>query len=757
MKKQKAIPRQITLKVIHDREFKDDLFVYVFDRSGELVESAPVKRGSAKLKISKRRLLTGKTFIAPKAPEGSSKSPSLKSMKRLNAFQPILQEGIRGDFVDSVRIPEGFLDHWCFCRCYITGKVVRSSDGRSVCGARVHICEVDRLPWIILDLPYREVFRLRDEFLKAIKVKPPFPWPYPDPPPYAIDSEIVTPVDLVRTPQIPIPPPVMEDEPMQFSFSETAADVQEISPQPLPPTLTATSIASLNSSSVTVVRQALVDNSKFIIPYLCHWPWWRRYDCDEIGVVETGPGGRFGFHYFYDCDGDKPDVYFWVEFQFGSTWETVYEPPIACYTYWEYQCGTEVTIEITDPRVPACDIEPDPPGMKVLVMSIGDEISLNEIMGSGTPALEGLTTDGAPFGGRLEPHVWFGRSDLIGAGITKYRWSYRRLTGPDGVTPNIGTWTTMIRNVGRHYSFIDSDGDLNFPFESLGPDGNSLFRIKPLDPPAGGIGWESIDAREDSASAFFVTTRLPHGLPGTPSASQIAQQTAGKYELKLELFRDDNSLVDDWEDEGIELYVATNNAPFGPETADTDLAAEYNKLRVPEDDHTGKLAGFRMVLRVDNNPCSARIHPITGAGLTTGSDNCGFIEYTPGGFAVANVSFEAVHPNNFATFRFVTRRGLSARIPEASISSGKVGDTSVAANLGLDFNLSGSFTYSKSVSVNDLLHSNTPPGVTPCDRAAFAERLYVDAMATDGWRTLHQYDDSALAAFALDTPCPDCP
>ena len=50
-----------------------------------------------------------------------------------------------------------------------------------------------------------------------------------------------------------------------------------------------------------------------------------------------------------------------------------------------------------------------------------------------------------------------------------------------------------------------------------------------------------------------------------------------------------------------------------------------------------------------------------------------------------------------------------------------------------------------------MLTSNTPVGHTPCIKAAFAENLYVAAMATDGWSRLSGLDASGVpVAFALE-------
>jgi hypothetical protein len=346
-----------------------------------------------------------------------------------------------------------------------------------------------------------------------------------------------------------------------------------------------------------------------------------------------------------------------------------------------------------------------------------------------------LTTTGEPFGGRLEPHVWFGRSALIGAGITHYRWSYRRLTSSDGTTAVSAGWHTLGREVIRHYAVIDPtppDFPLSFPPYTLGPDpafpGQDLFQIQPVDPPAGSDGWAPIDAHEDSASAFFLTHLLESG---------NAEAAAGKYELKFELFRSDGSLVN-ITDASVLLKVANIDAPFGTATPTTSVpTAEHLIL-----DGSGKTVGFRMVVRVDNNPCEAQIYTVSGAGLTVDAD-CGFINYAPG--SSAHISFKARHRHDFATFSFSIYRGTSINVPEATVSG------SVGASPLNGFVRSSSSVFSKDAPVNTLLTSNTPAGHTPCTKAAFAENLYVAAMATDGWTRLSGLDASGLpVAFALE-------
>ncbi len=57
--------------------------------------------------------------------------------------------------------------------------------------------------------------------------------------------------------------------------------------------------------------------------------------------------------------------------------------------------------------------------------------------------------------------------------------------------------------------------------------------------------------------------------------------------------------------------------------------------------------------------------------------------------------------------------------------------------------------FSKDVPTADLLRA-IPPDIA-CTKAAFAENLHVDALATDGWNTLNHLDaDAVPVAFALE-------
>lgn len=798
-------------------DFKESVTAFAFDCRDNLLDSASVKNGQTKLIVDDSQAKRTRIFFAPTLPKNRQDPPTLDMMTRLHAYEPVWRFNPEAQVQEILPVPGHLLDYWIWCLCRVRGRVVRpvpangSTEDRPVCNARVHICEVDCLPHFILRLPDLEIFRLRDDLLKELEHRIPrlekIPSPIPDPGPlrdygayFQADSRVVdpSPENIARMNRIDVSDPalgfenvpkiVTEQMPLLRQTQKVAiktssptisplkcqSDIRTINPQPEPPGLPERSAslsilpnesrAALLSSSALTVRDALIANVNLILPLLCYWPWWWwRFVCDELRTIETDKYGRFDTFIGYLCAGDKPDLYFWIEYWLEGSWQTVYKPPIPCYTYWNYACGDEIKIRVTDPRVPACDGPPNLPGLQVAIMSIGNYIGFSEILPSSAGVNEGLTTDttgvypsgvaidGRPFGGKLEPHVWFSRSALIAAGITHYRWSYKRLTGPDGVTPNVGTWQHMDRNVVRHYSVIDPvTEDLSFPADTFGPDsaypGKDLFRIQPMDPPSPGIDWEVRDAREDLASAHFETHKLEGG---------NAQAAAGKYEIKLELFNPTVSInmPVNLTDTGVQLKVSDQPAPIGTDT-DTTITAPAENLIV---NGSGKVMGFKMVLRVDNNPCQAGIYTISGSGLSI-DPYCGFVEYTPG--ADVSVTFKAWHPNKFGTLRFRIHRGTSINVPEASVS-GSIAPGSLLSYAGAGdppFTRDAAGLYSKApIPVTTMLTSNNPPGGTLCNRAAFAETLYVWSLATDGWQRLSYLDASGTpVAFALAEPCPPC-
>lgn len=729
---QKSVSFRIGVEGKPDRPV--DATLYAFDAAGELIASTPVREGAAQLDIKPFRLRRARLFVAPTQPEGRAERPTLKTMERLNAYEPSwrFERGRRQ--YELLPIPELIWPHWWWCSCRVRGRVVKVENlggvtyEKPVCHARVHICEVDRLPWIIAKLPDAAIYRLRDELL--LELGRPFP-PDPNPPdpPYRIDPGVID------------PSPAVSRAASVFG----KLDLVALNPQPLPPkALSSISPVSLDlplalrsamlSRSPRLLRDALISHIDLIRPFWCRWPWleaYHFYTCDELAVIETDEHGRFDTTIWYRC-GDHPDLYFWVEYSIGGSWQTVYHPPIRCNTHWNYACGSEITLRLHDPRVRGCGDRPEVLGKKVVVKTIGRQVSMGEIhRGSPAPAVEGLVKEGwlhasrpSPFGATLEPRVDFG-SGLAAAGITHYRWSHR----PLGSTSE-ADWQVIDEPVSRHYRVSTPAGDPTiYSSLQIGPDTSLTGYFTVIDPalPANGEDWEVLDEGYDLASAYLDTTPL----------------AAGKHELKLELFKNVGGTMHrvDLTAEGVELYEITDPAPL-VEGSYTTAPATGGRLLTAG----GSTVGYRLVIHVDNRVCFGTINDVVVGGEPAG--RCGFLEYD----ALTDealISFRASHPANFATFGF--------RLVRVTTPVGEGAASGLVDDLGANgFTRSGD-TFSKPLSISLLMSSGLPEDETPCTRAAFAEELDVYALATNGYDRLAHLDaprtaDPAqvdLRAFAI--------
>lgn len=757
-----------------DRGSDAEAAAYLFDRGGNLIASSPVAKDIAKLTIDD--LPRGaRLFIGPLLDHAEREdAPSLSTMNRVDAYEAQIRLRPDVDLYDIGRVPELVWPHWPLCACRVKGRVLvqKTSPGgvivqAPVCNARVHICEVDRLSWLIERLPDIDIFRLRDDL--ADLIRRPFPRP-PEPDagllrniaelpvlPRQLNTSMATRVisnvieAAALNPQ-PLPPGDTvgfnpQPDPPIAQFRAPGDDVS-FNPQPEPPAdpfrlMPQPAQFALQSKSAPVVRRALLDHLDLIRPWICYWPWLHRwfYTCDELRVVSTDDQGRFEATIWYPCSGDKPDLYFWVEYSIGGSWTPVHRPPIPCHVWWNYPCGTNVTITVTDPRVPGCGDVPDLKGKQVVVKTIARQVSMGEINRqpstidpAADPAQAGTVKPGSihavkasPFGATLEPRVDFG-SGLKPAGITHYRWSYRPLG-----SASEDDWAAIHADVLRHYRETPSGPLAPTIYKSarVGPDlaisGGYFFEIEP-DLPAGGDDWEVLDESYDLASAYFDTMGL-----------------LGKYELKLELFRKTGSTMTrvDLTAEGVGMNHVIDPAPLTDATYSA-VPASHDRLLV--DPGTGHTIGYRLLLHVDNRQCFGTINSVS---VTPGVNDtkCGFLEYGPG--ASAQIAFRANHPGNFASFDFDVSR-VATPLPSAS-AAGLVDDSMVNG-----FVRSGD-QFSKSISITGLLNESLPLGDTPCVRAAFGESLRVHALATNGYSRLSAYDapnpnpagQIGLRAFAI--------
>ena len=741
--------QQITFKVgmEGDPPQPSDITGYLFDAEGIVVATAPLLEGTVQFKVADNLLSKARLFIGPKISE--EKLPeklATEKLERLHAYEPIWKYEAGKEVYEVEPIPGVLWPKWPRCTCRVRGRILKRTTlegittDRSVCDARVHVCEVDPLSRLFARLPDDLILRTRDEFFK-IWEEPPRPLPDPEPDPWFNDApKIIDPnpkilreslfAKISQTMVNPQPEPFLESRLVQsktVSMSRLPAHgYASLGPQPIPPGLPPEIHFAMASNAIPLVRKTIVENIELIRPWVCIWEWlwpYFHYDCDEAAVVITDSMGRFDTSITYPCLEDHPDLYFWVEYSIGETWETVYRPRIACYTHWDYACGNEVTIRITDPRVHGCGDFTTLYGKKVVVKSIGRNVSMGEIYREdegltfpGTGSKNGTVKEGwlhahknSPFGETLEPRVDFGKG-LKDAGVTHYRWSYRELGEEDE-----DVWIVINTPVARRYRELSDPGEPPvYKVKTIGPaEGISGYYVE-IDPelPTNAEDWAPSDERYDLASARLDTRALD----------------PGKYELKLELFRQAGTGMERviWDDEDIELYEINDAAPFEDKEITSEEPTDDRKYF---DETTGSLLGYRLVVHVDNRTCFGNVLPVT---VAPGNIDlkCGFLEYGPG--AIATISFQAGHPNDFASFDFDLVR-VSTQLPSAS-ANGLVG-----ANTVNGFDRVGD-TFTKSIKVENLFNERLPVGETACTRAAFAEDLWVYALATNGYNRLRYLD-----------------
>lgn len=739
-----AIVTNVKFEGVKEKEQPPQTFVYIFDSTGKLLDSEPVdvKKCQARLSLpSESAERTVRLLVGPRLEEG--KIPTLSTLSRMGAYEKRLRVDPDNPKID-LTILDPVWRPWFLCSCVVRGRLVKRltlPDGSTkelpICHARVTICEVDPIPIIIARLPDDILRRLRDELL--VIVRKPFP---PPPPPEELPGPFLG----------PLPGPLAESRIMLKETGTLHAGMmlsgspvpKEAAAQPMElrqfDTKTQNNIQAIAmTASMVELRRNLIDIAHVIRPFICHWPWLNPffyYHIDCIRTVMADENGRFQTTIWYPCFGDKPDLYFKAEQLHGGVWETIYGPSVRCNTYWDYACGTEVVINVTDPSaIPCVPEDPVNPPAGVTTWVMPYAVGNTKIWGTppmAPPAPVGwVKSDGktdysgivdAPFGSTLGFRHGYS-FNIPSADIKYYRWSYRK--------GNSGSWKHMDIPVYKHY-VKQSPGMLpTFPAKSLGPHtigaNSELFEFKPNSPPLPDPGdpagtftyWPTDDFFGDIYSGFLNTIAL---LPNIAGA-------AGQYQIKLEVFDSMGDQV--LPGAGTFHFIV----PSGVEADGVTVIAR--ETQASEID----AGGFVFSLHIDNNGCTAVIDaPHIGA--TAVADACGFLRYDLASAANVTIAFHAKHPNNFATFSFGIVRG--ATYVNAAAASGEVAAPTAGGSAGPPvvppYTGDGIGNFTKDFARAALLDT--------CVNAAFSENLYVAGKATNGWGRIG-YDASYVRAFAL--------
>ena len=761
-----TVPIRIQLAGAKADDKLENLQALLFDRLGKAVASSPLKltrkgvsfSAEGVLKASPEQLASARLVVAPMVPEGVA-MPTTRELleRRLGAWTEPLRLDPREPRIEFTIPRPGWLPWPRLCVCWVRGKLVkrvRLPGGQvldlPICHARVTVCEVDRWRLLLERLPRPELGRLREDLLEVIRRRIPLPEPEPEPFFDPLGGAQLRLNTVPRTAQISQTAQMSQTPPMTQRLAPALlqrAGLNAATPlraamlsEAQATSISGLQLPELREGSTALLRADLLANFELLRPWFCWLPWlepWFLYTKQCFAPVATDEQGRFSFAYVHLCDdGDQPDIYISAEQLLGGVWTPIHQPPVRCHTVWNYRCGDELTVVVSDPRAVPCVPEvptETPAGVDrwVMPMAIGG----TWIRGTAAigPSADGwLRPDGyvnyggfidAPLGATLgfrQQHALSIPNSGAG-GQHFYRWSVRRGSS--------GPFTRLLDPVTRSYVRDVPGPNVEFPAVLLGPLANQLFRFKPAlfntgdwglstagDPAGTQYYWPVDNGLGDIYAARWTT-------PGSNDAA-AAPGLADTYQVKLEVFDSNGNLVMPGAT-GFQFVVPDY---FVGNTLHTRVAA------------AGEMdgAGFVFTVRVDNSRCDAEIAAPT---LSTGGvvDDCGFLRYTAGN--ALTLAFDALHPHGHATFGFGVVRGALG-VPVAG-ASGEVSATTAGA-----YASSGNGSFSNAFAVSALM-GPLPGHPGTCDNAAFAASLHVYAKAMNGSARLSGYDAGDLRAFAL--------
>lgn len=722
-----------------DKNSAGNAQAYLLDSQGNLIEKTAVSKGETKFKTPVEKLGKGtQLFIGSDLPkEIASQKVSSSLLTKMGAkeipFHLSAQNQIALPTLPPIVFPK---INWCTIKGALskTFNIDNVAEVQPICGARVHICEVDPIIWWWQKIPDLVFSDLINKLKNVIEI--PKPIPIPDPGPLKTHIQLPRTAPLMNmmvnkttlsAKNFSIPTPVMQ-RPMNIASLPVLPDSVR---------------SGILSTSVSVAQNTILNNITLLHPYICMWPifWPWIYRSDEITVATTDCQGKFDYNYFYFENGDKPDIYIWVEVNIDGQWITIYKPNMPCGTYWDYACGTDINLRLTDPRIRPCVCDPLQ-GNMIWMKNVNTGTSIRAIQQSGAASGNQANAVGlnnfvynavnykmSPFAATFPFVVQFGNG-FPNASATHYRWKYRRVK--DAFLNTVTESEIYLEGeIAKSYTYQLLDNNFATKSFRLGADydaGIPKYKIPHVhatdDVPESTAEWN-----QDTYSIYVNSKNLSDGL----------------YEFVFELTDNAGNILAVNADD----YVVTrNDAIDPPKTFPDETTIKANGLaeNYVVKNWAGLATGFRFLMRIDNQQCYANvIDALVGAGTT--DTVCGF-GYFDAAHHKATLRFFAGHAQNFGVYNFSVTKGNSNNIAAAD-SAGILtqpgnGYTKSSAQ-DTDHGFAVEDLYQQQFDVNDLL--------TGCPQAAFAENLYVSSTHTDG--TSHQYnlDASDTAAIAI-APAP---
>ena len=725
---------------------KDDtalpLFAYTFGQSGKLLARTELKEGQGELQLPEFKEPENVRVLVGPNIEGEESTKILSSLTRLNAPEIT----VRSDQIrEAIKIPVDRSLRLCWLRvCTVRGTLLKRTitGGLHVdlpaCNAEIEIYEVDPILVVFPKIPDLHFERIRDLIRHPWPPPPPeerFPGGIPFPPeppgplpfaggvtkaPRASLQTRATASSSIRDEVLSIMAELRGEEEPEFKREELAEDVAvrrafdfpssesiEVDPEEALASVRALSqvpeIKNAASLSLSTFKSALLLHPELVRPLLC-WILPQAVNMQLVATATTDECGKFRAVFFPGCSSDTPDLYFKAYRDFGFFRVQIYGPlPIACYTWWNYTCGSEVTLITKSPfavTCPPCKPVIAPPHW-VLAMAVGNT-SLADVRGTST-ALQattnasniGLTSGNAPFGGYIRLRFEFDNTLRTDLNVRYYRLRWRKLG-------TLNSFVDLKEDVLRHFAHLVGSTLMIEPYK-LGPQlvgtTPNLYEIPPALPPVG--QWSIPDAVVDTTSAAFPSVAFAPAAGGE-----------GDYRFELTLFDAGGNAVNA-NALGINYAIPTT----------LDLTATIPTVNASLLGLVTAAGRLIFQLHVDNNPCTAALAPPDIAGSAS-ADPCGLLRYEPGDSVTLH--WTASHPHQFATFTHQVVKGATT-LPAPITTFGTV--------------TPAPGTHNDTHAVADLLGT--------CTIAGFAETVSTWAMATDGWSRQNQYDRHAIQAFAL--------
>ena len=394
------MPRQtdLTTPVAPDNQ---SLTALAYSATGKFLGRGKVKDGIADFGggVESAALKRARIFVLPE-PEGglAFEKMSLEQVESLETFEPRLDFTDRGH-LNLSPIPDRLAPIWLWKKCRVRGRISNrttvsgSLQTFPVCSATVHICEVDRIRYwferIPLDILNRLRFGLKD---RLEPVKKPF-IPRLDRLDVADLRRVETTAALRNRPEI-----ALLERPAIRTAREATTNRLSVDARLSEAAFNASKIKEISATLERLpdndLRELLINEYVFFRPYFCFFPflWPYLYRCEEVAVARTDRNGRYEACFYHQET--APDVYIWVTYDLPEGETTVYRPPVVCYTRWEYDCSSDIDVQLNDSRIqPTCGTPLT--GLTCAIRSIGTSVSPLEIEQdlAATIPVPGVTND----------------------------------------------------------------------------------------------------------------------------------------------------------------------------------------------------------------------------------------------------------------------------------------------------------------------------------------------------------------------------